>query len=121
MKVDDALIQCVLSPKKYAKTVKAVIQSAAANATNNHDLDRDRLVIVEAVVGKGTFSKRVSIHGRGRSGMITKPRSHVRICVEESDEKVHRKVSIREFEAPWKKHRRRAMEKLKMAKEMGLA
>ena len=50
LKVDDALVQCYMSPKKYAKTVHALIKSAAANATNNHDLDRDRLVIVEARV-----------------------------------------------------------------------
>ena len=48
LKVDDALVQCHISPKKYAKTVHALIKSAVANATNNHDLDRDRLVIVEA-------------------------------------------------------------------------
>ena len=72
-------------------------------------------------MGKGTFSKRVSIHGRGRSGTITKPRTHVRISVMESDKKVKKKVSIKEFEAPWKKHRRKAMAQLKLAQEAGLA
>jgi hypothetical protein len=94
---------------------------SVANATNNHDLDGTRLMIAEAVVGKGTFSKRVSIHGRGRSGTMTHPRSHVRITVMETDKKVKRKVSIKAFEAPWKKHRRAAMLKLKMAQEAGLA
>ena len=56
-----------------------------ANATNNHDLDRDKLVVAEAVVGKGTFIKRVSIHGRGRAGTITKPRTHVRVELAERE------------------------------------
>lgn len=117
----DALHQCSLSPKKYARRVKRVIESAAANATNNHDLDRDRLVIDEAIVGKGTFLKRVSIHGRGRAGTMTKPRSHVRIVVTESDEKTKKSMWVREFDPSWKKHRRKAIIKHTLAKEAGLA
>ena len=120
--VSDALVQCALSPKKYADVVRKVILSAAANATNNHDLDRDKLFVAEAVVGKGTFLPRVSIHGRGRAGKMHRPRSHVTIVVEEREAppKKSRSVNIREAEAPWKKHRRRAMLKYNIAAEAGL-
>lgn len=120
--VSDALVQCALSPKKYADVVRKVILSAAANATNNHDLDRDKLFVAEAVVGKGTFLPRVSIHGRGRAGKMHRPRSHVTIVLEEREAppKKSRSVNIREAEAPWKKHRRRAMQKYNIAAEAGL-
>lgn len=119
--MNDAMIQCALSPKKYARVVLKVIKSAAGNATADHDLERDRLVIAEAVVGKGTFVKRISLHGRGRQGTITKKRSHVRITVMESDEMPRKRVKVNELEAPWKKHRRTALLKQKLAKEAGLA
>ena len=120
--VSDALVQCALSPKKYADVVRKVILSAAANATNNHDLDRDKLFVAEAVVGKGTFLPRLSIHGRGRAGKMHRPRSHVTIVLEEREAppKKSRSVNIREAEAPWKKHRRRAMQKYNIAVEAGL-
>ena len=120
--VSDALVQCALSPKKYADVVRKVILSAAANATNNHDLDRDKLFVAEAVVGEGTFLPRLSIHGRGRAGKMHRPRSHVTIVLEEREAppKKSRSVNIREAEAPWKKHRRRAMQKYNIAAEAGL-
>ena len=122
LSVDDAVAQCALSPKKYADVVRKVILSAAANATNNHDLDREKLLVAEALVGKGTFIKRVSVHGRGRAGVITKPRSHVTIAVAEaSDERPRRRMKVREHEAPWKRRRRSALRGLRIAKEAGLA
>ena len=122
LSVDDAVAQCALSPKKYADVVRKVILSAAANATNNHDLDREKLLVAEARVGKGTFIKRVSVHGRGRAGVITKPRSHVTIAVAEaSDERPRRRMKVREHEAPWKRRRRSALRGLRIAKEAGLA
>ena len=130
LRVEDAVAQCALSPKKYADVVRKVILSAAANATNNHDLDREKLMIVEALVGKGTFIKRISVHGRGRSGVITKPRSHVTIGVAEigSDLGVKnvpptqplRRMTVVEHEAPWKRRRRSAMAKFAMAKQAGM-
>jgi len=121
LRVDDAIMQCSLSPKRYADTVRKVIQSAVANATNNHDLDRDKLVVAEAVVGKGTFIKRVSIHGRGRAGTITKPRTHVRVELAERENPEGRRTRVREHEAPWKRRRRVALEKFTLAREAGLA
>ena len=114
-------MQCSLSPKRYADTVRKVIQSAVANATNNHDLDRDKLVVAEAVVGKGTFIKRVSIHGRGRAGTITKPRTHVRVELAERENPEGRRTRVREHEAPWKRRRRVALEKFTLAREAGLS
>ena len=121
--VSDAVVQCALSPKKYADVVRKVILSAAANATNNHDLDRDKLYVAEAIVGKGTFLPRVSIHGRGRSGKMHRPRSHVTIIVEEREAppKKSRSVNIRDTEAPWKRHRRKAMHRYQIAAQAGLA
>jgi hypothetical protein len=70
---------------------------------------------------KGTFIKRISIHGRGRSGTITKPRTHVRISVMESDAKPKKQVVVRENEAPWKDHRRKAVKRFEMAQEYNQA
>ena len=128
--VADAIHQCALSPKRYAKVVMKVVASAAANAENNHDLDKDKLVIVQAFVGKGTYIKRSLPHGRGRSGVMTRPRTHIRIEVEEREPQEapggafaakgeRRKMRIRDAEAPWKRHRRRALEKYRIAQEAG--
>ena len=119
--MEDAVAQCALSPKRYADVVRKVILSAAANATNNHDLDREKLVITEALVGKGTFIKRISVHGRGRSGRIEKPRSHVSIAVAErgADLRPKRRMKVREHEAPWKRRRRNALRAWQMAERGG--
>ena len=67
-------MQCSLSPKRYADTVRKVIQSAVANATNNHDLDRDKLVVAEAVVGKGTFIRESASTAEGAREPSPNPR-----------------------------------------------
>ena len=122
LRVDDAVAQLSLSPKRYADVVRRVVQSAAANATNNHDLDREKLVIAEAVVGKGVFQKMVSIHGRGRAGVMHKPKSHVRIEVAEREApEGGRRMRVRELEAPWKRRRRDAMRNFDIARRAGLA
>ena len=119
LKVEDALIQCDLSPKRVAKTVSAVIQSAIGNAVNNQGLDRDRLVIASATVGKGQYLRRVSMHGRGRSGTMHRPRSHVAIEVEENDV-VRRRVSICDEEMPWTRRRRLGRVKHAIAEAAGI-
>ena len=119
LKVEDALIQCDLSPKRVAKTVSAVIQSAIGNAVNNQGLDRDRLVIASATVGKGQYLRRVSMHGRGRSGTMHRPRSHVAIEVEENDV-VQRRVSICDEEMPWTRRRRLGRIKHAIAEAAGI-
>ena len=74
------------SQKRIAGVVKKVLQSAIANAENNHQLDVDRLVVKEATVGKGLVMKRFSPRARGRVGTIRKPFSHLTIIVREREE-----------------------------------
>src|SRR5262245_61270028 len=80
-KVDTALADLQFSNKRIAKDVKKCLESAIANAENNHDLDVDDLVVAEAHVGKALVMKRFSPRGRGRSGKILKPFSHLTIVV----------------------------------------
>ena len=82
-KVDAALNALTFSPKRVAKVVKKVLQSAIANAENNHDLDVDELVVAEAHVGKALVIKRFHPRGRGRMGRIFKPFANLTIVVRE--------------------------------------
>jgi large subunit ribosomal protein L22 len=80
-KVATALADLTFSRKRIAKDVKKCLESAIANAENNHDLDVDDLVVAEAHVGKALVMKRFHPRGRGRSGKILKPFSHLTIVV----------------------------------------
>jgi len=80
-KVDVALADLEFSRKRIAKEVRKCLQSAIANAENNHDLDIDELVVARAHVGKGLVIKRFHARGRGRAGRIMKPFSHLTIVV----------------------------------------
>jgi large subunit ribosomal protein L22 len=80
-KVDIALADLQFSNKRIAKDVKKCLESAIANAENNHDLDVDDLIVAEAHVGKALVMKRFSPRGRGRLGRIMKPFSHLTIIV----------------------------------------
>jgi len=82
-KVDYALNELSFSPKRVAKVVKKVLQSAIANAENNHDLDVDDLVVSEASVGKNLVMKRFMARARGRGASIQKPFAQITIVVEE--------------------------------------
>ena len=66
--------------------MRKCLQSAIANAENNHELDIDDLVVAEAHVGKALVLKRFSPRGRGRMGRIMKPFSHLTIVVREVEE-----------------------------------
>jgi len=85
-KVDRALNELSFSPKRIAKDVKKVLQSAIANAENNHDLDVDDLVVAEASVGKNMVMKRFHARARGNAGGIEKFFSQITIVVEEKRE-----------------------------------
>ena len=74
------------SRKRIAKDVRKCLESAIANAENNHELDIDDLVVAEAHVGKALVLKRFSPRGRGRMGRIMKPFSHLTIVVREVEE-----------------------------------
>ncbi|HXW26544.1 MAG TPA: 50S ribosomal protein L22 [Xanthobacteraceae bacterium] len=80
-KVATALADLEFSRKRVAKDVRKCLESAIANAENNHDLDVDDLVVAEAHVGKALVLKRFAARGRGRSGRILKPFANLTIVV----------------------------------------
>ena len=79
--VATALADLEFSRKRIAKDVRKCLESAIANAENNHDLDIDDLIVSQAHVGKGLVIKRFHARGRGRAGKIMKPFSHLTIIV----------------------------------------
>ena len=85
-KVDRALIDLTFSKKRVAHDVRKCLQSAVANAENNHNLDVDELVVVEAYVGKNLTLKRGRPRARGRFGRILKPFSELTIKVRQEEE-----------------------------------
>jgi large subunit ribosomal protein L22 len=85
-RVETALSELTFSKRRIAKDVKKVLQSAIANAENNHQLDVDRLVVFEASVGKGLVMRRFHARARGRGAGIQKPFSHLTIVVREREE-----------------------------------
>jgi large subunit ribosomal protein L22 len=82
-KVAAALADLEFSRKRIAKDVRKCLQSAIANAENNHDLDIDDLIVAEAHVGKALVMKRFTPRGRGRASRIMKPFSNLTIVVRE--------------------------------------
>ena len=82
-KVAAALADLEFSRKRIARDVKKCLESAIANAENNHDLDVDDLVVAEAHVGKALVIKRFTPRGRGRAGRILKPFANLTIVVRE--------------------------------------
>jgi large subunit ribosomal protein L22 len=85
-KVSVALADLEFSRKRIAGQVRKTLQSAIANAENNHDLDVDNLVVAEAHVGKALVMKRFSPRARGRVGRIMKPFSNLTVVVREVEE-----------------------------------
>ena len=85
-KVDKALADLTFSNKRVALDVKKCLQSAIANAENNHGLDVDSLVVAEAWVGKNLVMKRGRPRARGRFGKIMKPFSEITIKVRQTGE-----------------------------------
>ncbi|MCP5410804.1 MAG: 50S ribosomal protein L22 [Alphaproteobacteria bacterium] len=85
-KVERALNELTFSEKRIAGVVKKALQSAIANAENNHDLDVDDLVVKEAVVGKNLLLRRFHPRARGNAGGIEKFFSQITIVVEEARE-----------------------------------
>ncbi|MCY0146617.1 50S ribosomal protein L22 [Hoeflea sp. G2-23] len=86
-KVDKALAELEFSRKRIASTVKKTLESAIANAENNHDLDVDSLIVAEAYVGKSIVMKRFHARGRGRASRVEKPFAHLTIVVREMEAK----------------------------------
>ncbi len=87
-KVETALADLEFSRRRIAKDVKKTLESAIANAENNHDLDVDDLVVSEAYVGKSLVMKRFKARARGRASRIMKPFSNLTIVVRQVEEQV---------------------------------
>jgi large subunit ribosomal protein L22 len=85
-KASTALADLTFSRKRIARDVKKALESAIANAENNHQLDVDSLVVAEAHVGKSLVMKRWTPRARGRVGRIHKRFSHLTIVVREVEE-----------------------------------
>jgi large subunit ribosomal protein L22 len=79
----DAVATLTFSKRRIAQTVKKTLESAIANAENNHQLDVDQLVVARAEVGRSAVMKRFSARGRGRSARVEKWFSHLKIVVAE--------------------------------------
>jgi len=86
-KVAAALADLQFSKKRIAKDVKKCLESAIANAENNHQLDVDDLQVAEAHVGKALVIKRYNPRARGRVARVTRPFSNLTIVVREVEEK----------------------------------
>jgi large subunit ribosomal protein L22 len=91
--VSDALDALKYTPKKSARLIFKTLESAIANAENNHELSADELIVKEAVVGEGPTLKRFKPRARGSAGAIRKRQSHIFITLTD------------EFEAPEEKQR----------------
>ncbi|MFZ0398897.1 MAG: 50S ribosomal protein L22 [Methyloceanibacter sp.] len=85
-KVDKALADLTFSRKRIARDVKKTLESAIANAENNHDLDVDALIVSEAYVGKGLVMKRLKASARGRASRIEKPFARITVIVRQVKE-----------------------------------
>ncbi|MBV9812141.1 MAG: 50S ribosomal protein L22 [Acetobacteraceae bacterium] len=79
----DAVAVLTFSKRRIAKDVRKTLESAIANAENNHQLDVDRLVVTRAEVGRAVVMKRFHARGRGRSSRVEKWFSHLKIVVAE--------------------------------------
>ena len=86
LKVEAALTELSFSKRRISRDVKKVLQSAIANAENNHSLNVDQLIVTEASVGKSLTMKRIRARARGRTARILKPFSRLRIVVREVEE-----------------------------------
>ena len=85
-KVDKALADLTFSRKRIARDVKKTLESAIANAENNHDLDVDALIVSEAYVGKKLVMKRLKAGARGRASRIEKPFARITVVVRQVEE-----------------------------------
>ena len=84
-KAQDAIATLTFSKRRIAQTVKKTVESAVANAENNHQLDVDKLVVARAEVGRSIVMKRFMARGRGKASRIEKWFSHLKIVVAERE------------------------------------
>ena len=88
MDASKAVAALQFSRRRISNDVQKTLESAIANAENNHSLDVDRLYVKEAHVGKGIVMKRFHARARGRGARVLKPFSHLTIIVGEKEEQV---------------------------------
>lgn len=115
MRVEDALLQLQVTVKRAAKTVYQVIHSARANATHNHGLDPDRLLVAEAFLGKGYYRKRVSYHAKGKCGIRERAECRLTVVVREmtaEEEAEIARLRVSNFRKLTKRERRLVPHKL---------
>ena len=86
LSAEAALAELTFSKRRIARDVKKTLQSAIANAENNHQLDVDRLYVAEATVGRSFVMKRFRARARGRVGRLIKPWSRLTLVVREREE-----------------------------------
>src|SRR5689334_16038666 len=106
MSVSNAITQLSFSGKRIANDVRRALQSAIANAENNHNLNVDSLYVKEAYVGKNIVMKRMHTRGRGRSARILKPFSNLTLIVRERGEE-----AVQETKKPETKAKKQAAPK----------
>jgi len=92
LSAEAAISSLAFSKRRVARDVQKVVQSAVANAENNHQLDVDRLFVAEASVGKTLVMKRFHARGRGRSARVEKPMSNLTVIVRERAEEIEETV-----------------------------
>jgi large subunit ribosomal protein L22 len=86
LKAQDAVATLTFSKRRIAHDVKKALESAIANAENNHQLDVDRLVVTRAEVGRSIVMRRFHARGRGRASRVEKWFSHLKIVVAEREQ-----------------------------------
>jgi large subunit ribosomal protein L22 len=111
MNVSSALTQLAFSNKRIAVDVRKALQSAIANAENNHNLNVDSLIVKEAYVGKNIVMKRMHTRGRGRSARIFKPFANLTLILREQGEESAKAAK------PAKKEKKQASQKPKAEKK----
>jgi large subunit ribosomal protein L22 len=84
--VEEAVGILAFTPKKAASIVKKAVESAAANAAENHDMDEDSLVVAKIIVNEGPILKRFRPRARGRASRINKRTSHLTVVVSDGKE-----------------------------------
>jgi large subunit ribosomal protein L22 len=89
----DAVATLTFSKRRIAQQVKKALESAIANAENNHQLDVDRLIVSRAEVGRSIVMKRFHARGRGRASRVEKWFSHLKIVVAERAQQTGRKAA----------------------------
>ncbi len=86
LSVDDAIVSLAVTDRRAADTVKKVLESAVANALENHDIPSEDLIIAEAYANEGPTLKRFRPRARGRATQILKRTSHITIVVANDEE-----------------------------------